>query len=334
MFKFEYPDHFYLLLALPVGALLLAAYWFWRQKALAQLGDPALLQRLLPSVSPLRFWLKNALFGLGLILLAVSWANPQRGAKQQQAKQESADVFIALDISQSMLAKDIAPSRLEFAKVFARKLVQALEGERVGLIFFAGDAFLQMPLSTDYNFVMQSLRNAEPDLISVQGTAIPRAIDLAVESFGGEPGGGRALILITDGENHDEDAVERAEAAYEDGIVICAVGAGTTDGGPIPMGNSDFSEYKRDENGEVVRTRLDEQLLHQLAQAGGGRAFNIKQSDAAVQAIERIVGGLEKREITLRSYTEFESYFQWFLLPALLLLLVDTWIPFYKKRLP
>jgi len=330
--KYEYPDHFYLLAALPVGAVLLAAYWMWRQKALARLGEEALLQRLLPSVSPLRFWLKNALFGLGLILLAVSWANPQRGAKQQQATQESADVFIALDISQSMLAKDIAPSRLEYAKVFARKLVQALEGERVGLIFFAGDAFVQMPLSTDYNFLIQSLQSAEPDLITVQGTAIPLAIDLAAESFGEEPGGGRALILITDGENHDEDAVARAEAAYEDGIVICAVGAGTTDGGPIPTGNSEFSEYKRDENGDLVRTRLNEQLLLQLAQAGGGRAFNIKQNDAAVNAIKRIVDGLEKREITLRSYTEFESYYQWFLLPALLLLLIDTWIPFYRKK--
>jgi len=330
--KYEYPDHFYLLAALPVGAVLLAAYWMWRQKALARLGEEALLQRLLPSVSPLRFWLKNALFGLGLILLAVSWANPQRGAKQQQATQESADVFIALDISQSMLAKDIAPSRLEYAKVFARKLVQALEGERVGLVFFAGDAFVQMPLSTDYNFLIQSLQSAEPDLITVQGTAIPLAIDLAAESFGEEPGGGRALILITDGENHDEDAVARAEAAYEDGIVICAVGAGTTDGGPIPTGNSEFSEYKRDENGDLVRTRLNEQLLLQLAQAGGGRAFNIKQNDAAVNAIKRIVDGLEKREITLRSYTEFESYYQWFLLPALLLLLIDTWIPFYRKK--
>ncbi len=329
--RFEYPDHFYLLAALPVGALLLAAYWVWRQKALARLGEEALLQRLLPSVSPFRFWLKNVLFGVGLILLAISWANLQRGAKQQQATQESADIFIALDISQSMLAKDIAPSRLEFAKVFARKLVQALEGERVGLIFFAGDAFVQMPLSTDYNFLIQSLQSAEPDLITVQGTAIPVAIDLAAESFGEEPGGGRALILITDGENHDEDAVARAEAAYEDGIVICTVGAGTSDGGPIPTGNSEFSEYKRDENGDLVRTRLNEQLLHQLAQVGGGRAFNIKQSDAAVNAIKRMVDGLEKREITLRSYTEFESYYQWFLLPALLLLLIDTWIPFYRK---
>lgn len=332
MFKFEFPDHFYLLAALPVGAALLAGYWFWRQKTLARLGDQTLLQRLIPPVSIFRFWLKHILFGLGIILLAVSWANPQRGAKQQKATQESADILIALDISQSMLAQDIAPSRLEFAKVFARKLVEALEGERIGLIFFAGDAFLQMPLSTDYNFILQSLQSAEPDLITVQGTAIPSAIDLAVKSYGEEPGGGRALILITDGENHDQDAVDRAASAYEEGVVICTVGAGTSDGGPIPMGGSGFSEYKRDDNGEVVVTRLDEQLLQKLAQAGGGQAFNIKQNDAAINALKRIVDGLAKREITLRSYTEYESYFQWFLLPALLLFLVDTWMPFYRKN--
>lgn len=332
MFKFEYPTHFYLLWAVPVGALLLAGYWSWRRRSVERLGDPGLVKRLLPDMSPARFWLKNALFGLGLVLLAVSWANPQRGAKQQQAKQESADVFIALDISQSMLARDIAPSRLEYAQVFAKKLVETLEGERIGLIFFAGDAFLQMPLSTDYNFLMQSLQNAEPDLITEQGTAIPSAIDLAMKSFGDEPGGGRALIIITDGENHDEDAVDRAEAAYGDGIVISTVGAGTTDGGPIPVGNSDFSEYKRDEDGVVVRTRLNQQLLFDLARAGGGQTFNIKQSDAALSALKQMVDGLEKREVTLRSYTEFESYFQWFLLPALLLLFVDTWIPFYRKN--
>lgn len=329
---FEFPKHFYLLAALPVMALLLAVYWKWRQQSVDRLGEEALLKRLLPTVSPTRFWLKNALFGLGIVLLAITWANPQRGAKEQKATQESADVFIALDISQSMLAKDIAPSRLEYARVFAKKLVQTLEGERIGLIFFAGNAFLQMPLSTDYNFLIQSLQNAEPDLITEQGTAIPTAIDLAMQSFGDEPGGGRALILITDGENHDDDAVDRAEAAYEDGIVVCTVGAGTTDGGPIPLSNSEFSEYKRDDNGEVVRTWLNEQLLHDVARAGGGQAFQIKQSDAAIKALKNMVDGLEKREITMRSYTEFESYFQWFLLPALLLLFVDTWIPFYRKN--
>lgn len=330
--RFEYPDHFYLLAALPVLALLLAVYWRWRQKSVSRLGEEGLLRRLLPTVSPGRFWLKNVLFGLCLVLLAISWANPQRGAKEQKATQESADVFIALDISQSMLAKDLAPSRLEYARAFSKKLVQALEGERIGLIFFAGDAFLQMPLSTDYNFLIQSLQNAEPDLITEQGTAIPTAIDLARESFGDEPGGGRALILITDGENHDEDAVNHAEDAYEDGIVTCTVGAGTAQGGPIPIGNSEFSEYKRDEDGEIVRTRLNEQLLHDIARAGGGRAFNIKQSDTVIKALKNMVDGLEKREITMRSYTEFESYFQWFLLPALLLLFVETWIPFYRKN--
>jgi Ca-activated chloride channel family protein len=332
MFNYEYPDHFHLLWALPAGALLLWGYWSWRRRSVDRLGDPALVKRLLPEMSSMRFWLKNALFGLGLVLLTISWANPQRGAKQQKATQESADVFIALDISQSMLARDIAPSRLEYAQVFAKKLVQALEGERIGLIFFAGDAFLQMPLSTDYNFLIQSLQNAEPDLITEQGTAIPTAIDLAMQSFGDQPGGGRALILITDGENHDEDAVDRAEAAYDDGIVLSTVGAGTTDGGPIPVGGSEFSEYKRDENGEVVRTRLNQQLLFDLARAGGGQTFNIKQSDAAIGALKQMVNGLEKREVSLRSYTEFESYFQWFLLPALLLLLIDTWIPFHRKN--
>lgn len=332
MFQFEFTRHLYLLTALPAGGLLLWAYVRWRPKAMRQLGDPVLLNRLLPVFSNGRFWVKNALFAAGLALLAISWANPQRGAKQQKATQESADVFIALDISQSMLARDIAPSRLEYAQVFSKKLVQALEGERIGLIFFAGDAFLQMPLSTDYNFLIQSLQNAEPDLISEQGTAIPAAIELAMKSYGDEPGGGRALILITDGENHDDDAVEQAEAAYEDGIIVNTVGAGTTDGGPIPTGGSEFSEYKRDENGEVVRTRLNQQLLVDVARAGGGQTFNIKQSDEAIRALKHMVDGLEKREVTVRSYTEFESYFQWFLLPALLLLLLDTWIPFYRKK--
>ncbi|MEO6038584.1 MAG: VWA domain-containing protein, partial [Saprospiraceae bacterium] len=169
--KFEHPGHLWLLVALPLLALLLLGYWWWRRRALDQLGEPKLLERLLPGFSPGLFWTKNALFGLGLVFLTLAWANPQLGAKKQPVAQQSADVFIALDISQSMWAKDVAPSRLELAKRFARKLVEALEGERIGLIFFAGDAFLQMPLSTDYDFSLQSLQTASPELISEQGTA-------------------------------------------------------------------------------------------------------------------------------------------------------------------
>ncbi len=330
--RFEHPYLLNLLWAVPLLLVLMAAYGWWRRRALGVVGAPESMRRMLPGWSGLRFWVKNGLLLVGLVLLALAWANPQRGAKKQTVMQKSADVFIALDISQSMLAEDVAPSRLELAKSFARKLVRVLQGERIGLIFFAGDAFLQMPLSTDYAAADMFLASASPDLISAQGTAIPLAIDLATRSFGAEPGGGRALVLITDGENHDEDAVSRAEQAYNDGIILFTVGAGTATGGPIPIGGASGGvEYKRDENDAVVRTRMDESLLRDLALRGGGATYRLSQGDAALDAIRREVGRLQKREMEVRSFSEFESYFQWFLLPAFLLLVLETWLAWRKK---
>lgn len=330
MFQYEHPQFLHLLWAVPLLALLLLAYGAWRKRTLNRLGAPGPLQRVMPGFSPRRFWLKNLLILMALAGLILAWANPQRGSKKQQTTQKSADVFIALDISQSMLARDQAPSRLELSKVFIRKAVKALQGERIGLIFFAGDAFLQMPLSTDYAFIIQSVQDASPDLITAQGTAVPAAIDLAIKSFGNEPAG-RALILITDGENHDEDAVGRAEAAFDDGIVIFPVGAGTAEGGPIPTADSEFSEYKRDEDGEQVITKLNESLLHDIAQAAGGRVFNVGKGDAAISALKREIDGLEKRDIAVRSFSEFESYYQWFLLPGLLLLVLEGWLGWRRR---
>lgn len=329
MFRYEHPEYLWLLAAVPLLALLVVIYWFWRKNALVRLGN---VERVMPGFSGTRFWLKNVLLALALALLAVAWANPQLGAKKQTVTQEASDVFVALDISQSMLCQDVAPSRLELAKAFAQKLVQTLEGERIGLIFFAGNAFLQMPLSSDYSFIIQSIQSATPDLITEQGTALPAAIDLAQQSFGYEPGGGRAIVLITDGEDHDEGAVDKADKAYDDGIVIYAVGAGTLGGGPIPAGSLDDAQYKRDEKGEIVRTRLNENLLRQLALAGGGQAFNISQSDAAISALRREVDSLQKRELEVRSFAEFESWYQWFLLPALLIFLLETLISFRKRN--
>jgi Ca-activated chloride channel homolog len=327
MFRYQHPEYLYLLAAVPLAAVFLRLYWRWRRNALARLGRPEQVARLMPGFSAARFWWKNILFLAALTLLAIAWANPQRGAKKQTVSQRSSDVFIALDISNSMLAEDLPPSRLELAKVFAQKLVKALEGERVGLIFFAGNAFLQAPLSNDHTFLIQSLQSAEPDLITAQGTAIPAAIELAKTSFESESKAGRALIVITDGENHDEDAVEAAEAAFEDGIVVLPVGAGTPEGGFIPTGALGASRYKRDESGELIRSRLNEELLKKLALAGGsGMTANIRRGDRAVQAIAKEVGNLEKRELEVRSFNELESWFQWFLLPALLLLWVEQWI--------
>jgi len=317
-FQFEHPQLLWGLFSAPAVLLLAAGYRWWRAQALTQLGA---VERLLPVQSAGPFWLKTSLLAAALALLAVVLANPQRGAKKQTATQESADVFIALDISQSMLAEDTKPSRLDWAKRFAQKLVQSLEGERVGLIFFAGSAYVQVPLSTDYTFLLQSLQTADPSLMTEQGTAIPAAIELAEKSFDAQPGGGRALILITDGENHDEDAVSRASTAFGDGVVIYAVGVGTAEGAPIPAtGGLHDGQYKRDERGDIVRTRLDEAALRKIALAGGGRAYHAAQDESALRSLRREVGQLQKRDIAILSFAERESWFQWFLLPALLLL--------------
>lgn len=330
--RFEHPYFLNLLWAVPLLVALLSVYSWWRRRALAQIGAPASVQRLVPGWSAGRFWGKSGLFVLAIGILAVAWANPQAGAKKQTTVQKSADVFIALDISQSMLAEDVAPSRLELAKSFTRKLVQALEGERLGLIFFAGDAFLQMPLSTDYAAATMFISDAAPDLVTAQGTALAPAIDLAIQSFDPEPGGGRAIILITDGEDHDQDAVDRAAEAYRDGVIVFSVGAGTAAGGPIPLGFTGAGElYKRDNNGDIVRTRMDQSLLEKLASSGGGVNYLLTQGDAAVAAIRREIGRLQKREVEVRSFSAYESYFQWFLLPAFLLLTLEAWLVWRRK---
>ena len=326
--KFAHPDHFYLLTIVP---LLLALWWSWfrwQQKALLRLGDTT---SLLPRFSSKQFWLKNMLVMVGFALLAIVWANPQVGAKNQTTTQESSDVFILLDISQSMLCRDIAPSRLELSKIFIKKLVQKLEGERIGLIFFAGNAFLQMPLSSDYAFVFQSIQSASPDMLTAQGTDIAAAIEVAQRSFDPEPAGGRMLLVFSDGETHDDNTLEKAEDAFNDGTLICTVGVGTASGGTIPLSESGLDANKLDENNQVVITRLQDSVLDKIAAAGGGQAFNVSQGDAAIAALKNIVDGLQKRATAVRSLASMESWYQWFLLPAILLLLLELFVSYNVK---
>ncbi|MBK8554428.1 MAG: VWA domain-containing protein [Lewinellaceae bacterium] len=329
MLRFEHPPFFHLLWAIPVLVLAWWCYRRWRQAAMRKIGLDVAVHRLLPEQPKMLFRWRKIAWLLAFCCLVLAAANPQRGAKQQQAKQKSADILLAVDISQSMLCADIAPSRLLRAQVFASQLIKALKGERIGLIFFAGDAFLQMPLSTDYEAALMFLQNADPNQISEQGTALPAAINLARKSFDPDPGAGRALILITDGEDHDEDAVSEASSAYDDGIVLYTVGAGTPEGGPIPLGPGVF---KRAENHELVRTKLNEQLLADVARAGKGAWFNVRQGDAAISAIRTDINQLQKREISVRSFSEFDSHFQpWLLAAIALLLLLMVW-PAAPKR--
>lgn len=327
MLRFENPDYLYFLMAVPAMAGLLWAWWRWRKRAFSALGTPDAMRLLIPNFSKRSFWWQQALLLAAVSLLIIAWANPRINTKKQTITQESSDIMLVIDISNSMLAEDSKPSRMELTRQFAKKLIKKLEGERMGLIFFAGHAFLQIPLSTDYGFMMQSVQTAGPDLVTTQGTAIEDAIKLAQSSFDTENSGGRAIVLITDGEDHDNDAIDAVKAAFGEGIVTFAVGAGTKEGGFIPTNSAGESRYKRDEQGEIVRTRLNEQLLRDIALSGGtASVYNIRNGDQAVASLSAEIAGLYKRKLQIPSSSDLESIYQWALLPAIILLLLSIWL--------
>lgn len=269
------------------------------------------------------------MFGLSLGLLVVAIANPRRAIQREPKEQQSADIILALDISQSMLARDVEPSRLEQAKVFAQKLIQALEGERIGLIFFAGDAFPQMPLSTDYDALMMFVRNASPEFIANQGTASGSAIDLANRMFESNSSAGRGLVLISDGENHGESFVSNARDARSEGLVIHTVCVGESDGeSTIPLKTGGV---KRDGMGQVVRTKANPAALRELARAGGGAAFSASEGSGAIRALVRELNRLQKTAVEAKAYTDYILYFQWLLLPCLLFLILEQVLWWRKK---
>lgn len=325
--KLENPILLHLLWALLLYALLLLVYWRWRQRTLQRLGSPALAQRLLLGFSEKRFWLKNGLFAAALVCLVLAIANPQQAVRRTPPPQLSADVLIALDISQSMLANDVAPSRLEQAKKLLLELVKSMEGERIGLIFFAGDAYAQMPLSTDYEALVMFASNASPDYITDQGTDFTPPIDLAARLFSSNPESGHALILISDGEQHEDLPLQRAREAYADGMIIHTVSIGTGAGSRIPTGRGD---YKRDFSGEVIRSKANETLLRNLAQSAGGLALSISDT-RAVSKLSDAVDGLQKSTVEAKAYTDYVSYFQWLLLPALFFLVLEQVLWWRKK---
>lgn len=332
MFRFEYADHLWAFVALPVLILFFALMWYARKRLLAQLGEQALVRQLMPEISRYKHPVKFTLLLLALSCLIIAWANPQFGSKREKVKRKSVDVFIALDISRSMLAEDLRPSRLERAKQFAVKLVEELKGERIGLILFAGNAYLQTPLTTDYSAVLMFLRSANPKLAPTQGTAIGEAVDLAEQSFEENNKQHKVMVVISDGENHDEESIQRTTEAHDNGLLLYTVGVGTAEGGFIPIEENGRSEFKRDRSGNPVRTRIDESMLRQVAEAGGGVYFNLSQGDNIADVVRNKIDGMEKREFEQRSFSEYESYFQYFILAALLLLLIEFVLSFRKSN--
>lgn len=324
MFRFEEPTYLYLLLLLPF----LAAFYLYsnyrRRKAIRKFGDPVLMAQLMPDVSKYRpdvkFWLVFAAIGLFAVLLA----RPQFGSKLETVKRQGVEVMIALDISNSMLAQDVQPSRLEKAKRLVAQLVDKMENDKVGMIVFAGDAFTQLPITSDYISAKMFLESINPSLISKQGTAIGAAINLATRSFTPQEGVGRAVIVITDGENHEGGAVEAAKAAAENGIQVSVLGVGMPDGAPIPVeGTNDF---RRDRDGNVVVTRLNEQMCQEIAQAGDGIYVRVDNSNAAQKVIAQEINKMAKADVETQVYTEFNEQFQAVAWIILLLLLAEMLI--------
>lgn len=319
----------HLLWIAPLLLLLLRGYVRWRHKALAALGPRS--GKLFRGFQPGRFWLKNSLVVVALICISIAIANPRWGQKNRNQTQKAADVMIAMDISKSMLAADIRPNRLIRSRLFAQELIKKLAGNRVGLLFFAGEAYLSMPLSTDYQTVTSLLAEADPESYSVQGTAIEAVVELAKKSFDPSPGAGRALVIITDGEDHEEDPRDAVENAFSDhGIVTFMVGAGTAEGAKIPMPGGTSLQ---DENGQPVVSKLGINLLSDLAEAGQGAApFFLNDLDNPAQRLADAINALEKRDISIRSFDEKNSYYQWLLLPAILLLFAEGWLSWKRKE--
>lgn len=307
-------------------------YWRWRKEAISRFGNLKLMPQLMPEASRWKHPLKFGLLLLVFLFLIVGWANPQWGTKREKTQRKSADIFIALDISTSMLATDIAPNRLERAKRFAEDLSERLKGERLGLILFAGNAYLQMPLTTDYAAAKMFVRSANTDLASTQGTALGEAIAVARRSFQGNDKNHKAIIIITDGEDHEGATTEHAVKAKEEGIILFTVGIGTEEGSFIPFAYGGREEYKRDEKGEPVRSKLNPSMLKDLASKGGGEYYHISQSSQIPTALREKIDQLDKVELETRAFSDYESYFKYFLLMALILLLVEFLISYKKEK--
>ena len=332
MFRFEHPDHLYALIAIPIIIAFYLLMNYRRKQALQVFGNPDLIERLAPEASLAKHGLKLGLLMAGLFFLIIGWANPQWGTKKEKVKQKSVDVFIAIDVSHSMLAQDITPNRMERAKKFTQNLITKLKGDRLGTIIFAGNAYLQMPLTMDYAQAMILAKSTNTNMVPSQGTAISEAIQLAMQSFEEDNNQQKALVIITDGENHEKEAIAAAKKAKKAGALLFTIGVGTAEGGPIPIYVRGRNDFKRNPEGQVVRSQLNEEMLRKLAKAGGGSYFNLRDDEKIITALKTRIDKIEKREFEQRVFTDYESYFQYFVFIGLLFIVGEFMISYRKNK--
>ena len=333
MLRFEDPIYLWMLLIIPILVLVRFIVWQKRKRNLRKFGEPSLLKEMMPDVSKYRPTIKFCLLLSVITILIFMIARPQVGSKISHEKREGIEVLIALDISNSMLAQDVIPSRLEKSKLLIEDLVDHFTNDKVGLVVFAGDAFVQLPITNDYVSAKMFLQNINPSLITTQGTDLARAISLSQSCFTQREHIGRAIIVITDGEDHEGGALEAAREAYKKGINVFILGVGTSKGAPIPDGNGG---YLKDNSGQTVLSALNEQMCQQVAKAGNGVYIHVDNTSDAQEKLNKELSKLQSGISDTVVYSEYNEQFQIFGIILLLLLIAETILlesrnPLFKK---
>ncbi|SFC98399.1 vWA domain-containing protein [Algibacter pectinivorans] len=325
MFQLEEKIWFWTLGVIPVIILLFLVLQFWRYRTQKKFADAALLKRLSPNRSVFKSVLKVIVLSLAFLCLTIALVNPKIGTKLETVKREGVDIVFAVDVSKSMLAEDIAPNRLEKSKQLVTQIINNLASDRVGIIAYAGKAFPQLPITTDYASAKMFLQSMNTDMLSSQGTAINEAIKLAKTYFDNEEQTNRVLIILSDGEDHSEQAAVVAEEASEEGIRIFTIGVGDVKGGPIPeKRNGVVLSYKKDSQGETVITKLNEETLKNIASEANGVYINGKNTNNVVENIREILNTMDKTEFEAKEFADFKDQFQWFLGFGIFFLLLDV----------
>ncbi|MEZ5104123.1 MAG: VWA domain-containing protein [Draconibacterium sp.] len=332
MFRFGNSEYLWGLLIIPA----LTFFFIWsriaRKKALRRFANMSILKDLMPFASKSRPILKFFILMLALAFIIVGTARPQFGSKLKKVKREGVELIIALDVSNSMMAEDIQPNRLERAKRAISRLVDRLKDDKIGLIVFAGDAYTQLPITSDYNSAKLFLNSINTQIVPKQGTAIGTAINLAVRSFSPNGEANKAIIVITDGENHEDDPISAAQAASENGIVVHTIGMGLPQGSPIPVLRNGQKDYLKDRDGNVVITKLDEATLEKVAGAGKGVYVRANNAQVGLDALFDEINKMNKEEMESRIYSEYDDQFQYFFAIGFFLILLEFVILERKNR--
>lgn len=320
MFRFAEPQYLYLLIAIPVIVLIMWVQMRRKNKKLLKLADKHLLEGLMPERSRIRPMVKFFLSLLALALLVITLARPQSGTKISNEKRNGIEAMVALDISNSMLAEDVVPSRLDKSKMLIENMIDGFVNDKVGLVVFAGSSFVQLPITTDFVSAKMFLQSLSPSLIAAQGTDIGGAINSCLNCFSKKDGVGRAIIVITDGEDHEGAAIEAAQKAKKNGVNVFVLGIGLPKGGLVPDGQGG---YMKDNTGNEVLSVLNEDMCRRIAQAGGGAYIHVDNTNSAQKALDNELAKLQQGELSNAVYSEYNEQFQTFALLALIVIIIE-----------